>query len=206
MYLRGFDEDRLRIRAVEERQGFLELLSPFNRPRFEEMLVERIGAFGPTIAIAPARHRLQDLGAAKVSFQDDEWQQHVSDWIDGARAVDMSATPESVRHGLQWEIRELAEHADDLRLMLVLAPWPRQQLVRRWRAWRDVADDVPPFDGIDAARFPDGVQVLTWSKASGWRAYGSRRRWDWSYSASILRAIEDLDRTASPRKEELTEA
>lgn len=68
LVLRGFDEDRLRIRAVEERQGFLELLSPFNRPRFEEMLVERIGAFGPTIAIAPARHRLQDLGAAKVSF------------------------------------------------------------------------------------------------------------------------------------------
>jgi hypothetical protein len=199
LYLRGFDEDRLRIGESAGRRGLLETVAPLNRPRFEELLVEQLGHFGPTIAIAAASRRLQDLGAAKMSFDDERWQEAVDRFAEGARAVVMSVTPGEIHEGLKWEIAYLAGRWPDLRLILVLAPWPKKaELVRRWRLWLQEAGSRPPFDTIVADDIPDGVQVLTWSETAGWRAWGARRRWDWTYSASIFAAVSALEQPESP--------
>jgi hypothetical protein len=105
----------------------------------------------------------------------------------------MSATPSEVRAGLEWEIEHLATRVDAPPLMLVVAPYPRRELARRWRAFLQKVAAWPMFDGLIVPAMPPGVQIATYSTENGWRGYGARRRWDWSYAASILTAIDAGD-------------
>lgn len=193
LYLRGFDEDKLRIDESVGKRGFLELFTPFARPRFEEVLVEYLTHYGPVIAIAGSKQVLSDLGAAKVSLGNDEWRSKVEQWSAGARAVVMSATPREVRAGLEWEMQHVAANASGVRLMLVLSPWPRGELARRWAGFLERASEWPLFRPLAETPMPSGVEVMTYAPGRGWRGYGARRRWDWSYAASIITAMESGD-------------
>ncbi|HEY3409835.1 MAG TPA: hypothetical protein VGK53_16830, partial [Propionicimonas sp.] len=82
LYLRGFEEDKLRVTPSLTRSGFLQWLTPFGRPRFEEVLVRYLARFGPVIAVSGQQGRaLQELGAAKATFSGGEWQQQVHAWM-----------------------------------------------------------------------------------------------------------------------------
>ncbi|HTL41689.1 MAG TPA: hypothetical protein VL294_09465 [Pseudolysinimonas sp.] len=193
LYLRGFDEDDLRIDESLGRRGFLELLAPFGRPRFEEVVVEHLTTAGPVIAISRGTSGLADLGAAKATLADDEWRDRVREWVGGARAVIMSATPSEVRAGLLWEVEHLAGREERPPIVLLVAPWPRGELTRRFTGFVDDTRAWEPFASLAQARYPDGLHVATWSRARGWRAYGAQRRWDWSYAASLRQALESGD-------------
>jgi hypothetical protein len=193
LYLRGFDEDRLRIDESVGRRGFLEIFTPFGRPRFEEVLVEYLSRYGPVIAIAGGRQRIPDLGAAKVSLGNDEWQDRVREWSAGARAVVMSATPGEVRAGLEWEMEHVAARTGGIRLMLVVAPWPRGEVARRWSGFLERAREWALFRPLVEHPMPSGVTIMTYSPQRGWHGYGARRRWDWAYAASIITAMERGD-------------
>ncbi|MBX3193486.1 MAG: hypothetical protein KF727_00100 [Microbacteriaceae bacterium] len=193
LYLRGFDEDDLRVDESLGRRGFLELLAPFGRPRFEEVVVEHLTTAGPVIAISRGGSGLADLGAAKTTLADDEWRDRVREWVGGARAVVMSATPEEVRQGLLWEVEHLSGRADRPPIMLVVAPWPRDELARRWTGFQEYTREWSPFGDLAESGFPDGIHLATWTAARGWRAYGATRRWDWSYAAALRRALESGD-------------
>jgi hypothetical protein len=193
LYLRGFDEDRLRVDESVGRHGFLEIFTPFGRPRFEEVLVEYLSRYGPVIAIAGGRQRIPDLGAAKVSLGNDEWRDRVREWSAGARAVVMSATPGEVRAGLEWEMEHVAARTDGIRLMLVIAPWSRSEVARRWAGFVERAREWQLFRPLAEHPMPSGVTIMTYSAERGWRGYGARRRWDWAYAASIITAMERGD-------------
>ena len=81
--------------------------------------------------------------------------------------------------------------ATPIRILLVTAPWPREQLRARWRGFLETTAGLPLFDSLVQESFPDGVQVMTWTSEAGWRGYGARRRWDWSYAAALVAAVED---------------
>ncbi len=192
LYLRGFEEDRLRVTPSLTRSGFLQWLTPFGRPRFEEVLVRYLSRFGPVIAVSGQQGRaLQELGAAKATFSGGEWQQQVHTWMRDALFVVVAATPIQVRDGLMWELVQLSDDERRPRVLLVTSPWPREQLRARWRGFLEATAALPLFAGLAEADFPDGVQVLSWTSDAGWRGYGARRRWDWSYAASLVAAIED---------------
>ncbi len=193
LYLRGFDEDRLRVDDSVGRRGFLELFTPFGRPRFEEVLVEYLSQYGPVIAVAGSKQVLSDLGAAKVSLGNDEWRDKVTQWSAGARAVIMSATPREVRAGLEWEMEHVAANAHGVRIMLVLSPWRRDEVARRWAGFLSRASAWPLFRPLIENPMPTGVTVMTYAPQRGWRGYGSKRRWDWAYAASIVTALNDGD-------------
>ena len=195
LYLRGFDEDRLRVDESVGRRGFLELFTPFGRPRFEEVLVEYLSLYGPVIAISGGRQVLSDLGAAKMSLGNDQWRGKVQEWSAGARAVVMSATPREVRAGLEWEIEHVASVAAGIRIMLVVSPWKRAEVARRWAGFLERAGATALFAPLREKPMPSGVEVMTYSAGNGWRGYGARRRWDWTYAASIITAMKrgDLD-------------
>ncbi|MDQ7993078.1 MAG: hypothetical protein REI45_10415, partial [Propionicimonas sp.] len=191
LYLRGFEEDDLRISPALARTGFLQWLSPFGRPRFEEVLVRYLARFGPVIAISGQSGRaLPELGAAKASFADDQWREKVHDWMGQALAVVVAATPDQVRDGLMWELVQLADAERRPRVLLVTAPWPRDQLLTRWQGFLAAATRLPLFAGLAERGFPSGVQVMTFTGEDGWRGYGATRRWDWTYAASLVAAVE----------------
>ena len=192
LYLRGFEEDKLRVTPSLTRSGFLQWLAPFGRPRFEEVLVRYLSRFGPVIAVSGQQGRaLQELGAAKATFSGGEWQQQVHTWMRDALFVVVAATPIQVRDGLMWELVQLSDDERHPRVLLVTSPWPREQLRARWRGFLEATAGLPLFAGLAPASFPDGVQVMTWTSDAGWRGYGARRRWDWSYAASLVAGIED---------------
>ena len=199
LYLRGFDEDRLRIDESLGRRGFLEVFSPFGRPRFEEVLAEQLSGWGPVIAISGTKRRMQDLGAAKMSFDGDQWRDEVEKWIGGARAVVLSATPSEVRAGLEWEIARLASRPDAPPVILVISPWPRATREARWRGFLASAGRWPLFRQLLDEPVPSATTIVTHRPGQGWTAYGARRRWDWAYAAALLTAIGngDLERAES---------
>lgn len=196
LYLRGFEEDDLRITPSLARTSFLQWLTPFGRPRFEEVLVRYLSRFGPVIAISGDHGRtLPSLGAAKASFSDDQWQSKVHAWMGSALAVVVAATPDQVRDGLMWELVQLSDLERRPRVLLVIAPWPREQLGSRWRGFVAAASRLPLFTPLAARPFPDAAQVLTFTTDAGWRGYGATRRWDWSYAAALVAAVEDATPT-----------
>ncbi len=157
------------------------------------MLVEYLSQYGPVIAIAGATQVPPALGAAMVSLGNDAWRAMVPEWRAGARAVVMSATPREVRAGLEWEMEHIAANAHGVRIMLVVSPWPRAEVERRWAGFLERAGRWPLFRPLVEHPMPSGVEVMTYSVPNGWRGYGARRRWDWSYAASIITAMENGD-------------
>lgn len=190
LYLRGFDEDALRVDTSLVRRGFLHLFTPLGRPRFEEVLVQYLSLYGPVIAISPRRNRLADLGAAKISLSDDSWQDQVREWVQDARAVVMAGTPSEVRPGLEWEMEYIATRVDRPPVMLVLAPWPRDDVARRWQGFLDRAQRWELFAPLAEHPMPSGLHIAVWTPGAGWHGYGAKRRWDWSYAASIVTALQ----------------
>ncbi len=196
LYLRGFEEDDLRITPSLARTSLLQWLTPFGRPRFEEVMVRYLSRFGPVIAIAGGHGRtLPSLGAAKASFADDQWQSKVHSWMGSALTVVVAATPDQVRDGLMWELVQLSDVERRPRVLLVIAPWPREQLGSRWQGFVAAASRLPLFAPLAANPFPSGVEVLTYTTDAGWQGYGASRRWDWSYAAALTAAMEDATPT-----------
>lgn len=189
LYLRSFDEDRLKLRVSLGRTGILELLAPLRRRRFEEVLVRALSAHGPVIAISPPGQRLPALGAARTSVDHDQWQGQVEDWARQARAVVLSGTPDSIREGFRWEIDMVADSTGHRRIVVVFGPWRLQEFRRRVTAFLGFASQRPLFGALPWGT-QDGSHVSTHDDQHGWRSYGAQRRSDWSYAVCIGRALE----------------
>lgn len=185
LYLRSFDEDRLSLAGQLRRRGLISALSLVRRVRFEEVMVRQLATTGPVIAIAPPGSNLPAIGAARASFSNDEWQQHVIRYAETARAVVLSATPGQIRPGYGWELDLIAHGISHQRVMVVLGPWPLHQLRRRWTQFCHAVSQVPFFAPITMPWVPDGVHVLVHAPRLGWHAFGARRRADWSYAVAI---------------------
>lgn len=185
LYLRSFDEDRLKLPGQLRRRGLLSALSVMRKVRFEEVLVRQLSATGPVIAIAPPGMSMPPIGAARASFSNEEWQQHVMRYAETARAVVLSATPGEVRPGYGWELDLIANRIGHRRVLVVLGPWPRTALRRRWTQFCVAVSHVPFFAPITMPWVPDGVHVLAHSSRLGWHGWGAGRRLDWTYAVAI---------------------
>ncbi len=191
LYLRSFDEDTLKMPGLLRRRGLIGALTVFRRVRFEEVLVRQLSMTGPVIAIAPPGAKLPPIGAARASFSNDEWQAHVEHYARTARAVVLSATPREVRAGFGWEIDLVANRMGHGRVMVVLGPWSKPQLVNRWRQFCQAVAHLPLFTPMAMTWVPAGVQLLAHSDRQGWRAWGARGRTDWTYTMAVDRATRE---------------
>ena len=191
LYLRSFDEDTLRMPGLLRRRGLIGGLTVLRRVRFEEVLVRQLSMTGPVIAIAPPGTRLPPIGAARASFSNEEWQQHVEHYARTARAVVLSATPREVRAGFGWEIDLVAHRLGHRRVMVVLGPWSKSQLAGRWRQFCQAVSHLPLFAPMAAPWVPPGVQLLAHSDRQGWRAWGARGRTDWTYTMAVDQATRE---------------
>ena len=191
LYLRSFDEDTLRMPGLLRRRGLIGGLTVLRRVRFEEVLVRQLSMTGPVIAIAPPGTRLPPIGAARASFSNEEWQQHVERYARTARAVVLSATPREVRAGFGWEIDLVAHRLGHRRVMVVLGPWQKSQLVSRWRQFCQAVGHLPLFAPMAMPWVPAGVQLLAHSDRQGWRAWGAHGRTDWTYTMAVDQATRE---------------
>ena len=87
--------------------------------------------------------------------------------------------------GLTWRFRDAILPRSGLGVPPVRLRW-RFGFVEDTRAWL-------PFSSLAEEHFPDGLHIATWSRDRGWHGYGARRRWDWTYAASLRQALESGD-------------
>jgi hypothetical protein len=191
LYLRSFDEDTLRLVGQLRKRGLIAALSLRRKVRFEEVMVRQLSATGPVIAIAPPGSNMPPIGAARASFSNDEWQQHVHRYAETARAVVLSATPGEIRQGYGWELDLIANRIGHQRVLVVLGPWSLSSLRRRWTQFCLAVSAVPFFAPITMPWVPDGIHVLAHSTQRGWQGWGATRRSDWTYSVAIDQATRE---------------
>ncbi|WP_156250211.1 hypothetical protein [Pseudactinotalea terrae] len=191
LYLRSFDEDKLAVVGQLRRRSLIAALSLRRKVRFEEVMVRQLSATGPVIAIAPPGSNMPPIGAARASFSNDEWQQHVHRYAETARAVVLSATPGEIRQGYGWELDLIANRISHQRVLVVLGPWSLSSLRRRWTQFCMAVSAVPFFAPITMPWVPDGIHVLAHSTQRGWQGWGATRRSDWTYSVAIDQATRE---------------
>ena len=187
LYLRSFDEDRLKIPAARLRVGWVERLVPWRRRSFERVLVEALSDYGPVYAVNDPRRRMPRLGAARESLPHDRWYDTVDATARLSLVVVMSATPEQIRDGLKQEL-DMLNGFPAARLMLVLAPYRHSTLTRRWAAFKRETSQLSLFHALDEEWVQEGTHVLTHS-AAGWRAWGARRRSAETYALAVGAAM-----------------
>jgi hypothetical protein len=196
LYLRPFDNDVLKIpTSAFGRTSLVERISMAYRQPFEEVLVRHLHTLGPVVAIADPNVRLPDIGAAKQPVPDGTWQKQVREWARRATVIVIVVTPKEVTEtGFGWEIDYLARNVPDVPLMLVLAPYRRGELEARW--WRFLSFAAVRhrrFAGLDPhAYHGSAAHVIVTGRHGEWIAFGARKRTEFTYAASLARAIETV--------------
>ncbi len=106
LYLRSFRNDRLPVRGARE-AGILSLFDPAKeRLRLEELIVRRLDAIGPVVAIADPKVRIPPFGAARKMAGDQDWHQLVTAYMAEAAAVVVLM---DFTENLKWEMERLVE-------------------------------------------------------------------------------------------------
>lgn len=117
LLLRSFDDDSLRIRAIDPLLGKLALLHG-NRARLEEVVASFLVKDNGLIAIGRPGEALPELGAARTYFADDEWQGAIDATARRAGAILMIAAGTG---GFEWEL-DLLRRSGHLSKTLILVP------------------------------------------------------------------------------------
>lgn len=117
LLLRSFDDDSLRVRAIDPTLGKLSLLTG-NRVRLEEIVATSLVKNHGLIAIGRPGESLPELGAARTYFADDEWQGAIESTVRRAGAILMIAAGTG---GFEWELN-LLRQSGHLSKALILVP------------------------------------------------------------------------------------
>lgn len=196
LYLRSFDDDRLRLRtATLGRRTLLERLSPNRFDSYEEVLVRHLSALGPVVAINAPGTSLAPIGAARESLPGESWQSVVGEWMDRARLIVISTPPGTLTPGLEWELSQLSHHDRWARTLVVTPPVTDEEMRRRWNVLAAASPHEWPLRQLPPA---DMADVLVLARGGGmWTAFSASRRTEWSYAAA-LRAATGRDRGREP--------
>ena len=170
LYLRGFDEDKLRIPSPSLRSGLAERITPLRKRNFEEVLVAALNAFGPVVALAHPQSRLPPLGAAKNVIRNDFWFEHVKELAANADCVVVSGTPAAVREGLGMELDFIGSGRVP-RVVIVQAPWSKKKLAKRWTTFRAYICDMRFFADLCEDIWPPGAHVFARTNCRSWEGW-----------------------------------
>jgi len=130
LYLRAFDTDNTRPGRSLLYRFTLGVMTPENTT-YEETVVKTIGfGFGPVVAIGePGTEVLPPLGAGRMWFDDDVWQDEVRAMFEQAQAV-VFVLGATIPPGLAWELEHAFAQATTP-VLLVLSPSLVGQEVRQ---------------------------------------------------------------------------
>jgi hypothetical protein len=146
LLLRSFADDNLPLERRFRMLGNL-LQAPFT---LEELIVDRLWAVGPVMAIGRPEETLSPVGAAREYVADAAWQERLLSSLDEASWV-VGILGDS--EGVMWEFRQVDARGAADRFVLIFPPHPAPIIVRRWKALSRF------FPGAAEALLPNDVQV-----------------------------------------------
>jgi hypothetical protein len=188
LYLRAFDDDRLRLwTATFGRPSLVERFTLRRFDKFEEVLVRYLSEYGPVIAVNPPGTRLAPIGAARETIDSADWQSAVATWMAQSSLIVFLAPPSRVTPGLQWELLTVSERDYWHKALVVVPPVRADQLQARWQGLRDAG--LWPFTAGGRVDDP-GALVLAFRDGQ-WDVTAANRRTEWSYAAALSQALGD---------------
>lgn len=114
LYLRSFSEDAKTGAGVSSGVAF----GGSGLITEEEQLVAALSSVGPTVAVGAPGEELPLLGANRVRFSHEEWQQGVQEPLATSRLVVLRAG--SFSPGVRWEIQQVVAQVKPERFVLVI--------------------------------------------------------------------------------------
>jgi hypothetical protein len=173
LLLRSFADDNLPLERRLRILGSL-LQAPFT---LEELIVDRLWAIGPVMAIGRPQEALSPVGAPRGYVADAVWHERLLSSLDeSAWVVGILGDSE----GVMWEFRQVDARGAAGRFILIFPPHPASVLVRRWqslsRSFPAAAEATLPSDskvGLPLAAVfpPHAPPVLYCSKHRNETAY-----------------------------------
>jgi hypothetical protein len=149
LYLRSFDDDRLRVRSARRAREGYERWLPWPNERFEDVLLRGFARIGPVVAIARPGTEQTELGAARDLVVGTDWVTAVEHEIDDARFVTVVLGRGA---GLHTELVTLAERQRLDRVCVVVPPVAPDEVAERLTTgtralgpdagWGDVTGDA----------------------------------------------------------------
>lgn len=149
LYLRSFDDDRLRVRSTRRAREGLERWFPWPYERFEDVLLRGFARVGPVVAIARPGTEQTELGASRDLVIGTDWVAAVEHEMDTARFITVVLGRGA---GLHTELLTLAERQRLDRVCIVVPPVSPADVAERLAAgtralgretgWGDVAGDA----------------------------------------------------------------
>lgn len=196
VYLRNFDDDKVKLQAgaytsLPLLQMIFDVLVPVRKRPFEQVIANLLRRFGPVIGAADPRSRLPTSGTLKASLAHSEWRAEVSRWCESARAVIVSAAPTSIHDGLREELRIISENMGHERIILVLGPGKREEVLSRFAGFKAAMPGGSKLDDdLRHQRVADGTLVMVRVPGRGWDCWGSKYRTEAAYAVALDQAIE----------------
>jgi hypothetical protein len=99
------------------------------RIKLEETLTSAASLYGPVIAIGKPGESLPPIGAARDYVAGDKWRERIREFVSAAAAVILVL---GRTRGLEWEMRTIAELGSVEKLVIVVPPVARRDLLPRW--------------------------------------------------------------------------
>lgn len=163
LYLRSFwnDDDMATVPLgnVEEKKSFwgtviIRVLPSIKNE--EELLAKQLKRIGPPIAVGSPNEEFTRLGMARMHFNDDEWQEKVTELINRSALVIMLA---GFTSNFWWELETVVRNLDPKKLIVLLPFETRSEStlgisvdVNAYKAFKEKADiilpkNLPQFSG-----------------------------------------------------------
>lgn len=129
VFLRSFGDDALTLRSRQRRgRSLIARLSLRSRETLEQLLAWTAWRHGPVVAVAEPGTHLPPLGATRMHYADDRWQEEVARRIRDSAAVLLIA---GRTQGLAWELNHVARLGALPKLIVLFPPLPDREVRQR---------------------------------------------------------------------------
>ncbi|WP_192582048.1 YncE family protein [Rhodococcus wratislaviensis] len=161
LLLRSFIDDSIRMRCRRlDRASIFDQIALRRWERFEEVAASALSKIGPVLAVGtPGEILPPGLGAARINFTHDEWQEGIRQIADQSAFLVMTL---GRTESLVWEIRQLRDHQNLDKTIFLLPPLSQEEITLRLRTLAHVygvsLDSLQPERGSTplAIAFPPG--------------------------------------------------
>jgi hypothetical protein len=182
LYLRSFDDDKLRVWAHgSPRRSLVERMLGRRKERFEVVLGWHLWGVGPVTAVGRPSERLPPLGAAREYLGEDHWQSEVEERIEEAQEAITLVLGRTI--GLVWELQAIKRLGAADRLLLIIPPVDHDEEDQRWETFEHAASQMgwPIPEPAVRSRMLAG----TLDRESSWLVVTGRRRDEYHYEVAI---------------------
>ena len=200
LYLRSFEDDRLRVRSERRARDGLERWLPWPFESFEDVLLRGFERVGPVVAIARPGTEQTELGAARDLVVGDDWVTAVQREMDTARFIMVVL---GSGRGLHTELGLLCEGDRLERVCVVVPPVPAAEVAERLASGTGALAGGAGWGDLDGDIILGGGEVVALVGIGSRRLVmvAPRRRRASAYVSlafTVAALLADAERTVDP--------